>query len=208
MIIKFDGIEPQARYYRMGVMLNNLTDDIVFELTAKQGDIDLTAYRPYLKLQTPDLSFADKDGNLEATPTDDGKLRLRYKITRTLEQYHTVDMQLQFEDYSVEGVAVWQSTIFNVTFNATLPVDQTIEKSEPTILQDHARRITSLEDNPNVQEYASHHDFPSIGLKNTLYVDKESDTVYRFDEAKQIYNVVGTDYSKINLINGNFNGGN
>lgn len=203
MIIKFNGIEPQARYYRMGVMLNNLTDDIVFVIDAKHGDIDLAKFRPFLKMRAPDLSFADKDGNLEMTPTEDGKIRLRYKIERAIQKHQSLDMQLQFEDYSVDGIPIWQSTIFNVSFNATLPVEQTIEKENPTILQDHEKRIVDLEKNPNVCEFGSHLDFPAIGKTDVLYVDKLDNAVYRFDTEKQIYIVVGSDYQNIKIINCN-----
>lgn len=205
MKIKFSGIEPQARYYRMGVMLNNLTDDIVFEVEAMQGDIDLTSYRPYIKIQKPDLSFVDKDGNLEMTPTDGGKILLRYKITRTIEQYHTLDMQLQFEDYAVENIAVWQSVIFNITFNATLPTDQTIERMEPTVLQDHERRLQTLEAKPpsGILEFQNRYDFPTVGKEGVVYIDKSENLTFRFDADEKIYYVVGSDYQNIKIINCN-----
>lgn len=205
MIIKFDGNTSQSGYYRIGVIQNNLSDDLVLELSAMQGDIDLMAYRPFVKIWATNAPYTDKDGNLEMTPTDDGKLRLRYRITRTVSQFHSVDMQLQFEDYSVEGIAVFQTTIFNVAFNASIPADETIAIKEPTILQDHERRMQAIEQMPTsgVLPFTSKDDFPAIGKEAVVYVDESAQTLYCFDGKNNYYYIVGSDYQKIKIINCN-----
>lgn len=205
MIIKFLGNEPQSRYYRFGVQNNNKTDDLIFELAAVQNGVNLAEFRPFLKMQTSDLSFADKDGNLELTPTDDGKLRLRYVLTNTVEQHRAVDMQLQFEDYSVPDVAVWQTLLFNVAFNASLPADETVAAKNPTIIQEHEQRIRALEAAPasGIIERQSRLDFPAIGESGVIYIDKTANITYRFDTDAKVYYVVGSDYNDIKIINCN-----
>ncbi|MGN0621118.1 MAG: hypothetical protein ACI4I9_04550 [Porcipelethomonas sp.] len=43
-------------------------------------------------------------------------------------------------------------------------------------------------------------DFPSIGNGNSLYIDKESNNIYRFDPEKLVYVCTGNDYSEIDII--------
>jgi hypothetical protein len=204
VIIKFTGNEPPARYYRVGVQGDNGTGCLVFELAAEQGGVSLAEYKPFLKMQTPDLSFADKDGNLEITPDGDGVLRLRYALTRAVTRNRSVDMQLQFEDYSAPGVAVWQTAVFNVSFAPTLPAEGTVADNNPTILQDHEKRIHTLETAPApVFEAQSRFGFPAVGAAGIVYIDRDANATYRFDIDTGVYYVIGSDYNDIKTINAN-----
>lgn len=48
----------------------------------------------------------------------------------------------------------------------------------------------------------SHTEFPSIGSEDTLYIDKSENKLYRWDAQSLKYEVVGTNYNDITIING------
>lgn len=51
-----------------------------------------------------------------------------------------------------------------------------------------------------LQVYGSYLEFPTVGKEEYVYLDESSGTTYRWKNMK--YYVVGTDYSKIEIING------
>lgn len=55
-----------------------------------------------------------------------------------------------------------------------------------------------------VLEFGSHLNFPVIGKEKTIYIDKEHNMIYRWDEASLKYYKTGDDLSKISVIDANF----
>ena len=53
-------------------------------------------------------------------------------------------------------------------------------------------------------EYKTFINFPIIGKKNTLYVSTDRNRIYRWDSEKGAYEVVGSDWSEITHIDGNY----
>lgn len=60
MKLTFCGKKPQQNFIRMGVVGNNLSDELTMILDKKQGDIDLSDFSPSLKIVNRDLTYADK----------------------------------------------------------------------------------------------------------------------------------------------------
>lgn len=59
----------------------------------------------------------------------------------------------------------------------------------------------------SVQQYESRLVFPTVGVGDVIYLDKEDNAMYRFDEEKLMYYCVGRDWKKIEVLNGgNANG--
>ena len=49
-------------------------------------------------------------------------------------------------------------------------------------------------------QYGSLFDFPNRGSSDSLYISKDDNSVYRWDEANSKYYCVGRDYSEIDTI--------
>lgn len=58
--------------------------------------------------------------------------------------------------------------------------------------------------NSVILEFGSHLNFPVIGKEKTIYIDKEHNMIYRWDEASLKYYKTGDDLSKISVIDANF----
>lgn len=207
MKILFHGKSPQEKYYTFGVVNNHKTNDLILVLDAMQEEIDLRAFKPFIKMENQPFQFSNKDGNL--IPIEDGsdkQLTFKYELTRSITQYKNIDFQLQFENYQVEDVAIWQTDLFNVTFDDTINADETIIKSTPSILSDHEKRIEVLENTPSnstILEYPNHFSFPSVGQKNVIYIDAAENKSYRYSIEKNKYYIIGSNYEDILIINGN-----
>lgn len=63
-------------------------------------------------------------------------------------------------------------------------------------------KITESKD--SVLEYTSSLYFPTTGKKNTVYIDKQKNKSYRWDDDNVKYYVIGSDYNDIELIDANF----
>ena len=50
----------------------------------------------------------------------------------------------------------------------------------------------------------SYLDFPLIGSKDKLYIDKANNNTYRYDETQLKYYIIGSDWQKIDLIDSNW----
>lgn len=57
-----------------------------------------------------------------------------------------------------------------------------------------------------VSQYQSIYDFPSVGNKNKIYIDKSTNSIYRWDDEAVKYYCVGSDYNSIEVINGGDSG--
>lgn len=50
----------------------------------------------------------------------------------------------------------------------------------------------------------SYLNFPIVGSKDKLYIDKTNNKTYRYDEDNLKYFIIGSDYEDIDLINSNW----
>ena len=51
-------------------------------------------------------------------------------------------------------------------------------------------------------EFNNRYEFPSIGKENMIYVAKDENKTYRFDEESLTYYCIGSDYNEIEVIQG------
>ena len=51
-------------------------------------------------------------------------------------------------------------------------------------------------------EFNNRYEFPSIGKPNMIYVAKDENKTYRFDEDSLTYYCIGSDYNEIEVIQG------
>lgn len=49
MKLTFCGKSPQQRFFRIGVVGNNLADDLTMIIDKKQGNLNLAEFTPYLR---------------------------------------------------------------------------------------------------------------------------------------------------------------
>ena len=53
-----------------------------------------------------------------------------------------------------------------------------------------------------VKEYASKFNFPNVGKKDFIYIDKADNATYRWDVENTKYYLIGEDVNNIKVING------
>lgn len=210
MILNFLGNCPQQKFIRLGVIGNNLTDNLVLVLDIKQsGDLDLTNYTPYLKITNKDLTFADKIKDFEITQdAENGKIKITYKVPDSVTGQKSVDMQLSFENLTGDdeklNTLVWQSKIFNVSFDCTLDISKVIASQYPDVINELNEHMHHIEQTTaSIEQYVNKSYFPNIGSKSTIYVDAENNKLYRFDTDTKTYYTVGSNYEDIKIINCN-----
>ena len=51
-------------------------------------------------------------------------------------------------------------------------------------------------------EFKNRYEFPSIGKENMIYVARDENKTYRFDEESLTYYCIGSDYNEIEVIQG------
>ena len=51
-------------------------------------------------------------------------------------------------------------------------------------------------------EFNNRYEFPSIGKENMIYIAKDENRAYRFDEKSLTYYCIGSDYNEIEVIQG------
>ncbi len=210
MILNFLGNCPQQKYFRLGVTANNLVDNIVFIIDRKHGDIDLTEFTPFLKIQNKDLSFSDKTKDLTVETLEDAensdKLKITYVVPDTVTRQKTVDMQLSFEKITAGGknTLIWQTQIFNMTPDKSIDVSGVISNTYPDVIKDLNERMWRVENSAAaILQYPDKLHFPNIGQGNTIYVDAANNKAYRFDIDDNTYYVIGSNYEDIKIINAN-----
>lgn len=205
MKLTFCGKRPQQNFIRMGVVGNNLSDELIMILDKKQGDIDLSDFSPSLKIVNRDLTYADKTQHfIYDTDSDPEKVMLSYIFPRKVTQQGNVDMQIIFEKADGDDTIVWQTEIFNITFEERLEVDEIVADEYPDVLSDLDERVTVLEETGGgVTEYIDRDHFPDSGESNVLYIDASTNTPYRYDMATNKYYVVGLTADDIKIINAN-----
>lgn len=205
MVLEFLGNCPKQKYFRVGIMANNLVDDVVFLLDNRQGAIKLSDFTPFIKMCNKDLSFVDKTQDFDVEVTAADKVKFTYRLPDKVTRHKNVDMQLSFEKHTPDGdTAVWQTQMFNLTFDDYIDVSKTISEDYPDALQDFDRRITQIEESmPTVEQYECMAYFPNIGVENAVYIDAAENKAYRYDVGANYYYVVGSDYEDIKTINAN-----
>lgn len=60
MKLTFCGKSPQQRFFRIGVVGNNLADDLTMIIDKKQGNLNLAEFTPFIKIVNRDFTFVDK----------------------------------------------------------------------------------------------------------------------------------------------------
>lgn len=63
-----------------------------------------------------------------------------------------------------------------------------------------ASMSTSFVDKSTVHTYGSLFDFPNRGNSDSLYISRDDNATYRWDEANSKYFCVGRDYEEIEII--------
>ena len=64
------------------------------------------------------------------------------------------------------------------------------------------KEYISSSSNLIVQQYDSLYKFPNVGKESVLYIDKETNRSYRWDDTNLKYYFVGSDYEEIEVIDG------
>lgn len=204
MKLNFCGNSPQQKYFRIGVVGNNLVDDLVLSLDNRQGDILLSEFKPFIKIVNGDMSFADKTQNFTFITDDPDKVEIYYKFPDKVTKQYNVDMQLLFQKSVADDTIVWQSEAFNITFEMSLPVTDTIARDYPDVLQDLETRVGSLEGaSVSLTECIDRNHFPPSGEANVIYLDVAEGMPYRFDTAAGKFIPIGLNADDIKIINAN-----
>lgn len=205
MKLNFCGDSPQQKYFRIGVVGNNLVDELIMSLDRKQGDISLADFKPFIKIVSYDLSFADKTQHfIFDTDSDPDKVIIYYKFPEKVTRQHNVDMQLLFQKPDGDDTIVWQSEIFNVTFEESVNADGVIAQEYPDALLDLEKRVGTLEvQGSGVTECIDRAHFPDVGEANVVYIDVTDGALYRYDTTRQTYFLIGLNPDDIKIINAN-----
>lgn len=208
MKLTFCGKSPQQRFFRIGVVGNNLADDLTMIIDKKQGNLNLAEFTPFIKIVNRDFTFVDKTRHfIFDVDTDPEKVRLIYVFPKKVTRQRNVDMQVLFQKTDNDDAIIWQTEIFNATFDLEIPADEVISKEYPDELQDLDDRITALEQKDGgVTECIDRDHFPEVGVGGVIYIDAATNTPYRYDTAINNYVIIGLDPDDITIINAN--GGN
>ena len=78
---------------------------------------------------------------------------------------------------------------------------QGVELLITKILQ-RADDYTDVKTSNIVAQYQSIYNFPSIGDKHKIYIDKSTNRTYRWDDENLKYYCIGSDINNIEIING------
>ena len=193
MKLTFCGKSPQQRFFRIGVVGNNLADDLTMIIDKKQGNLNLAEFTPFIKIVNRDFTFVDKTRHfIFDVDTDPEKVRLIYVFPKKVTRQRNVDMQVLFQKAENDDTIIWQTEIFNATFDLEIPADD---------------RVTALEQKDGgVTECLDRAHFPEVGVGGVIYIDAATNTPYRYDTATNNYVIIGLDLDDITIINAN--GGN
>lgn len=200
MVIGFKGNCPSQRFFRVGVEGNNNTDTLILVFDRLQGSINLEEYHAYIKLCNSDMTYCDKTSDFAVDTSEPQKIKLSYDVPDKVTRQKSVDMQVVFEKDNF----VWQSVIFNITFDRFINADEIITQEYPSILREYGDKIASLENTKSsITQCLTRRHFPEQGAANVMYVDMSSNDTYIFDEIADKYILIGFDYNTIKTINGN-----
>lgn len=85
-----------------------------------------------------------------------------------------------------------------------LKVASTIEDNEGSVPSSALLSSVSKRVDEIIQEFDSASAFPVTGKENVIYVDKSTNTIYRWDDANVKFYCIGSDYNSIEVIDGTF----
>lgn len=146
MKLTFCGKQPLQRFFRIGVVGNNLADELVMVINKVQGNLRLDEFTPFIKIVNRDLTFVDKTRHfIFDVDTDPEKVRLIYVFPKKVTKQRNVDMQVLFQKSENDDTIIWQTEIFNATFDLEIDANEIIEQIYPDELQELDYRITALE---------------------------------------------------------------
>lgn len=113
MKLTFCGKSPQQRFFRIGVVGNNLADDLTMIIDKKQGNLNLAEFTPFIKIVNRDFTFVDKTRHfIFDVDTDPEKVRLIYVFPKKVTRQRNVDMQVLFQKAENDDTIIWQTEIF------------------------------------------------------------------------------------------------
>lgn len=205
MKLTFCGKQPLQRFFRIGVVGNNLADELVMIINKAQGDLRLDEFTPFIKIVNSDLTFVDKTRHfIFDVDTDPEKVRLIYVFPKKVTRQRKVDMQVLFQKSENDDTIIWQTEIFNATFDLEIDADEIIEQLYPDELQELDYRVTALEQKGGgVTEYIDRAHFPTVGDAAVIYIDTSKNIPYRYDTEINNYVVIGFSPDDITIINAN-----
>lgn len=167
MKLTFCGKQPLQRFFRIGVVGNNLADELVMIINKAQGDLRLDEFTPFIKIVNRDLTFVDKTRHfIFDVDTDPEKVRLIYVFPKKVTKQRNVDMQVLFQKSENDDTIIWQTEIFNATFDLEIDANEIIEQLYPDELQELDYRVTALSKKaaalPNI---STAHTFPKSATR-------------------------------------------
>lgn len=200
--LRFYGKTTCQKIFNFGVQGDNATTVVEFVLDALQENIDLRNFKAFVKSATTSYSFADKEPVVIEDTKDENVIKISWTILRKHSNHRQINVQLVFEGKNLDTEWKTESVVFQ--FSKNIKADEQIANENPTILQDFERRISTLEEyaNESIAEYNTFLEFPTIGKANVIYIDKQENCSYRYDEENLKYFCIGTDYKQIEVING------
>lgn len=114
MKLTFCGKSPQQRFFRIGVVGNNLADDLTMIIDKKQGNLNLAEFTPFIKIVNRDFTFVDKTRHfIFDVDTDPEKVRLIYVFPKKVTRQRNVEYVLVLANSGVSA-----GTYTKVTVNA------------------------------------------------------------------------------------------
>lgn len=201
LIIRFCGQDTLIKTFDYSVEDDNQSDVVKFILSNNQDNLILSNCSAYLKITNASSSMVDK------IPLSAKVILDRVEYEWVLERKHTkwkqIKAQLQFEAKNQD--VVWQTCRFVFNIRKTINADEEIENDNPTILQDFQRRITNLEErtlNDKIITKENKEEFPVVGVVDTIYIDKEDSSIYRWDNECICYVCIGNNFTNIQYIIG------
>ena len=200
MVLRFCGNQPAQKFINIGVTGNNKVDELVLILPKVQGKINLADFRPYLKIANKDFSFVDKTQDFTFDTAQDDVVVITATLADKVTRQRNVDMQLSFEKSETDDTVVWQSQIFNVSFDPSLDINGEIAKEYPDVLQDLERRVESA---LQMTVCIDRKHFPEAGAPNVVYVDASNGMQYIYNTVKKSYEIIGFNPDDIKIINAN-----
>ena len=195
--IVFRGIIPNIFRLRLKQQYDSNVAKITFEFDKIINELDITDFTAYIKIDTPLICEAYKD-KLKCVASSEEKVMYEWVVTDSISQYKNVDLQISFES----GIVKFSTKIFSISFDASINADELIEKNYPGVLQDIEERLKEVEKKSHIEQYDSLSEFPTLGDVFTVYVDKEKNKIYRWNNEDNYYYCIGSDYEQIKIVNG------
>lgn len=120
MRLIFSGKSPQYKYFRIGVVGNNLADNLVMFIEKQQETVNLLNFTPTMRIVSYNLRYYEETKEFEInTENYDKYIVISYTFPDKITKQEQVNIQLIFEN---ENGVKWQTEIFNITFDKRISV--------------------------------------------------------------------------------------